>query len=409
MQDKELYQKLFGLKAPWTVTDVKLQMEEAKVTVTVGHAPLTRFACPICGQESPVHDHKKRQWRHLDSCSFVTMIEADVPRIECLEHGVKQVGVPWAEPGSKFTAFFEAVAISWLKVAAIKPVSERMGISWDEASGIMERAVRRGLERREDVPIEELAIDETSFQKRHEYVTVLVNRATGVVADVLDDRKKETLKHWLQDHKELFSEVRTVSMDMWEPFISAVRETIKGADEKICFDRFHVAAHFGKALDKVRATEHREFGKFSPLKRTKHDWLRTKSNGGYRNKRAFLNLTRMNLKTARAWRIKETAGSMWSYSYRGVAERNWKRLISWISRCRMDPVIKVGNTVKRYLWGIINAIMNRVTNSIAESINATIQKIKAWACGFRNRVRFRIAILFHRGGLSLLPAGCLDS
>jgi len=407
MQDKELYQKLFGLKAPWTVTDVNLQMEAAKVTVTVGHEPLTQFTCPLCGKERPVHDHRKRQWRHLDSCSFVTMIEADVPRINCVDHGVKQVKVPWAEPGSGFTALFEAMAISWLKAASLKSVAERMRISWDEASGIMERAVRRGLKRREDLPIEELAIDETSFQKRHEYVTVLVNRGTGVVADVLDDRKKETLKDWLQGHKELLSTVQTVSMDMWDPFISAVRESIIGADEKICFDRFHVAGHFGQALNKVRAAEHRSFGKHSPLKRTKYDWLRTKAKGGYRDKQAFLSLTRMNLKTARAWRIKETAAGMWSYSYRGVAERNWERLISWMARCRLEAVVKVGKMVKRFLWGIINAIMNRVTNSIAESINATIQKIKARACGFRNRDRFRIAILFHRGGLSMLPSGCL--
>jgi transposase len=407
MQDTELYQKILGLKSPWTVANVKLQMEEAKVTITVGHEPLTWFACPVCGQESPVHDHRKRLWRHLDSCSFITMIEAEVPRVKCDDHGVKQVEVPWAEPGSGFTAFFEAMAISWLKVATLKSVSERMRISWDEASGIMERAVRRGLERRGNQPIEELAIDETSFQKRHEYVTVLVDSKTGVVADVLDDRKKDTLKDWLKGHKELLSKVRTVSMDMWEPYISAVRESIIGADEKICFDRFHVAGHFGKALNKVRAAEHRSFGKYSPLKRTKHDWLRTKANGGYRDKRAFLSLTRMNLKTARAWRIKETASGMWAYSYRGVAERNWKRLISWISRCRLAAVVKVGKMLKRYLWGIINAIMNRVTNSIAESINATIQKIKAMACGYRNRERFRNAILFHRGGLSMLPSGCL--
>jgi transposase len=68
-------------------------------------------------------------------------------------------------------------------------------------------------------------------------------------------------------------------------------------------------------------------------------------------------------------------------------------------------MIKVGKMVRTYLWGILNAIMLKVTNAIAESINATIQKIKARACGFRNRARFRIAILFHKGGLSMLPSG----
>jgi transposase len=72
-------------------------------------------------------------------------------------------------------------------------------------------------------------------------------------------------------------------------------------------------------------------------------------------------------------------------------------------------MIKVGVMVRKYLWGILNAIMLRVTNALAESINATIQKIKARACGFRNRSRFRTAILFHKGGLSLYPSGVLGA
>jgi transposase len=236
---------------------------------------------------------------------------------------------------------------------------------------------------------------------------VLVDRKAGIVIDILDDRKKATLRKWLQANKDQLHEVRSISMDMWEPFITAVQESIEGADDKICFDRFHVAGHFGKALDKVRATEHRELGGAgdSPLTRTKHDWLRTKANDAYKDKRAFLRLTRLNLKTARAWRIKEAASGLWSYSYRGVAERNWKALLGWIARCRLDSMIRVGKMVRNYLWGILNAIMLKVTNAIAESINATIQKIKARACGFRNRVRFRTAILFHKGGLSMLPSG----
>lgn len=334
------------------------------------------------------------------------MIKADVPRIECREHGVLQARVAWSEPGSGFTALFEALAISWLKVAPVSAFADRLNISWDEAWGIMDRGVRRGLERRLADPIEELAIDETSFQKRHEYVTVLVDRGKGIVIDVLDDRKKATLKNWLESNKEQLEMVRTVSMDMWEPFITAVQETIEGAETKICFDRFHVASHFGKALDKVRANEHRQLSSVgkSPLTKTKHDWLRTKANGGYKDEQAFLKLTKLNLKTARAWRIKEAASGLWRYSYRASALRNWKALLGWIARCRLEPVIKVGKMVKQYLWGILNAIANKTTNAIAESINATIQKIKARACGFRNRARFRTAILFHKGGLSMLPS-----
>ena len=302
MQDKELYEQILGLKAPWKVSLVDLRIEESKVTVTVTHEPLAQFTCPECGKPGAVYDHRHRQWRHLDTCSLVTMIEADVPRISCKEHGVRQVRVPWAENGIGFTALFETMAISWLKVAPISAVAERLRISWDQAWRIMDRAVSRGLERRELQPVEELGVDETSFQKRHEYVTVLVNRADGTVIEVLDDRKKATLKGWLKNNHRHLQQLRSVSMDMWDAYINAVSEVIEGADEKICFDRFHVASHFGKAVDKVRAAEHRALlhAGGSPLRRTKHDWLRRKANGGYRDKGAFLRLTRLNLKTARA-------------------------------------------------------------------------------------------------------------
>jgi transposase len=162
-----------------------------------------------------------------------------------------------------------------------------------------------------------LAVDETSFQKRHEHVTVLMDRNSGTIIEILDDRMKATLKEWLEENQDRLQAIRSVTVDMWEPSINAVRETIEGADQKICFDRFHVAAYVGKAMDKIRATEHRELGRLGscPLTRTKHDWLRTKAKNEYKDKRSLLSLTRLNLKTARAWRIEEPANWLWAYSY----------------------------------------------------------------------------------------------
>jgi transposase len=323
---------------------------------------------------------------------------------------VHQIHVPWAEDNSRFTALFEALVIQWLAEASISGIAQLLGMTWDQIAGIQERAVVRGLKRREQKPVKNLAIDETSFQKRHEYVTVIVDRDTGTVLETLDDRKAETLENWLKgrpvEHREA---VQTISMDMWDPFILAIRNTIPDAENKIAFDRFHVAQHFGKAIDKVRASEHRAFqksGEESPLIGTKHDWLMNSSRVDNRDseRRIFLELTRMNLKTARAWAIKETAGQLWDYHYRGAAEKAWKQLLGWIARCRLEPIKKVGRMIKRFLWGILNAIVFSVTNAMAEGINSRIQWIKAKACGYRSRKRFRMAILFHLGGLQMLPS-----
>jgi len=407
MNDIELYKSILGVKQPWDVTNVKLDLLNKTVTIKVGYNQSKKLQCPVCGINGSVYDHNTRRWRHLDTCQMTTIIECEVPRISCDEHGVKQVRVPWAETNSHFTALFEALVINWLKETSLSGVGNLLNLSWDQVAGIHERAVKRGLERREEKPLVNIAIDETSFQRRHEYVTVIYDKDHDAILEVLDDRKSATLEEWLKNRpQEHLDSIKTVSLDMWDPFILAVKNTVPAAMTKICFDRFHVAQHFGKALDKVRAQENRSFyksGSESPLVRTKHDWLRNSNRTDNRSRRDFMILTRSTLKTARAWAIKETASKLWNFAYRGSAEKAWHHLLGWICRCRLDPVKKVGRMIKNYLWGIINAIIAKISNAVAESKNARIQRIKKMACGFRNRKRFRMAILFHLGGLDLMP------
>ena len=118
---------------------------------------------------------------------------AEVPRIKCPEHGVVTVGVPWYEPGSGFTALFEALVIDWLKEASLAAVSRQLGLSWNAIDRIMQRAVQRGLERRTEVQLAHIGVDETSFRKRHDYVTVVSDQAGQTVLHVADDRGQNSL------------------------------------------------------------------------------------------------------------------------------------------------------------------------------------------------------------------------
>jgi transposase len=107
------------------------------------------WPCPKCGTACRLYDHRpQRQWRHLDTCQYQTVLHAEPPRSECRNNGVRVVKMPWAEPSSRFTALFEALAIEWLKTASQKAVAGLLQFSWDKIHGIMERAVKRGLERR---------------------------------------------------------------------------------------------------------------------------------------------------------------------------------------------------------------------------------------------------------------------
>lgn len=406
MQDKELYRQILDIRAPWEVVDVQLDRAGREVRVNVEWMPTERLTCPECGEECAQHDRRKRSWRHLDTCQYRTILTAEIPRAKCEKHGVLQVRVPWAEPGSRLTALFERLVIDWLQEASIKAVGEQLGLSWDEADGIMQRAVRRGLERREKQRPKKLGIDETSFQKRHEYVTVLNDLERGVVIDVLNDRTQETLEKGLKSlGREVLDGLDVVALDMWQPYIAALCNTVPEAEEKIAFDRFHVAKHIGDAVNKVRSDEHRAFcaeGE-SPLVRSKYLWLRRAESLDSDDELRLEALCRSAKKTARAWSLKELAVSLWCFNAKGWARRAWLRWCSKAMRSRLLPLKRVAKMIRKHLNGIVNAAVRRVSNAHSEAINGRIQWIKKSACGFRNRRRFRNAILFHLGGLDLHP------
>jgi len=407
MRDKELYASILGIRSPWQVVSVELDLKTEEVHVLIGAEESTRFACPQCGKISPGYDTRRRAWRHLDTCQFKTILEADVPRVECSEHAILQIDVPWAEPNSGFTALMEALVIDWLREANSSAVSRRMGLTWDEVDGIMQRAVRRGLARRKIEDIRRIGVDETSFQKGHEYVTIVSNQQGGGVLHVADGRSKEALDgFWKLLSPQQLAALESVAMDMCAAFIRSTSENVPGAESKIAFDRFHVAGAINKAVNEVRKHEHKELtAQGDPtLNRTKYIWLKNPENHSETQEAMFELLKELGLKVARAWAIKETARGLWSYATRGWAKRAWTKWISWATRCRLEPMCRVARMVKNHLWGILNAIVLRVTNAGAESLNAKVQWLKYNACGFRNRERFKNAIYFHCGNLDLYPA-----
>ncbi len=162
--------------------------------------------------------------------------------------------------GSRFGLHcaFEALIIDWLQEATISAVARQLDVTWDQVSGVMERAVRRGLARRDLKVPRRIGVDETSFQKRHEYVTVVADLETGCVQYVTDGHKKGALGAYYDSFSEgELGQIESVAMDMWGPYISDTLAALPDANEKIAFDKFHVAMHLGKAVDQVRRAENR--------------------------------------------------------------------------------------------------------------------------------------------------------
>jgi transposase len=362
--------------------------------------------CPECGKISTRYGTNKREWRHLDTCQYQTILVGDIPRVDCSDHGVRQVLVPWAEESSRYTELFEKLVIDWLMDAPTSAVAKHMRLGWDAVDGIKARAVARGLERKSSaIPIN-ISIDETSSKKGHHYLTIIGDRDSGAVEYVATDRKEESVNaYWQGFSEEQLSEVTSVSMDFWKAFISSTRRYVPDAESKICFDRFHVAGYFCDAVDTVRKEEHRDLMKHGneTLKGTKYEWMRNSQRTDNRSRSWFLSLAHSTLKTARAWAMKEIASKLWEYLQESRIVNGWKRLLSWMKRSRLQAMIELSKTITNHLWGILNAIRLNVSNGNAEGINSRIQKLKKMACGFRSPERFRIDILFHLGKLDLYP------
>lgn len=293
MQDKELFSQLLGLKEPWEVTKIKVDFNQLKVDIWVAWPPKEHAPCPECGKLCKIYDHRdERQWRHLDTMQFQTGLHCKIPRVECSQHGIKSIDVPWAEERSRFTALFERFAIDVLLACQNQTkATELLRLSWDEVHEIQKRAVERGLSWRKEVELPYIGIDEKSFLRGHEYVTVVFDIQNSMVVDLARDRKEESVTEILNGISEEQKEaIKAAVIDMWGPYMNAVKTILPNAD--IVHDKFHIVKHLVEAVDRVRKTEHKSLLKtgIEYLKRTKYLWLTNPSNWTEKQRELFREL-----------------------------------------------------------------------------------------------------------------------
>ena len=210
--------QILDVREPWRVERVDLDQKAGEVNVHLTHESGLKWPCPECGEACTLYAHEEmRRWRHLDTCQLRTILNAEPPRTQCSTYGVRAVKLPWAELGSRFTAMFERLAIDWLGAASQSAVDERLGLSWDEVHGIMDRAVRRGLPRRKAKASAHLGVDEKSFTRGHHYFTLVNDLDRGRVLFVGEHRTTETLdEFWSSLIADQIDVVEALAMDMWD-------------------------------------------------------------------------------------------------------------------------------------------------------------------------------------------------
>lgn len=398
------YSQLLGLVAPWTVRDVALDVERATLDIHVVERGDASFPCPECAAPSPLHDHApERRWRHLDTMQFTTEIVTRLPRVSCAEHGVKTVAVPWADAHARWTLLFESFAIAVLQgTSNVTRAMALLHLGWEPLQAIRERAVERGLARREEETVEHVGIDEKSFLKGHRYASLMTDLDKGRVLDVVENRTKESAKTLIKaalSDKQLPG-VRAVAMDMWRPFMDAWTEA---SVAPVVHDRFHVSKYLGEAVNVVRKQENRSLrGEGNDLLvGAKYLFLKNKLEG--EEKTRFRSLMQEDLKVGRAWALKEDFRHFWTYARECVARSFFNRWYFHATHSRLKPIIAVAKMLKRHLPGLLSHCAHDISNAVTEGLNSKIQYVKAGARGFRSFANYRIAILFHCGKLEMQP------
>jgi transposase len=402
------YSDLLGLDDSWQVDEVDLDLVGNQVVIRLSHTG-GLLACPDCGNNCSQADcGPERTWRHLDTMQFKTELKARIPRSRCEDCGVKTIAVSWSGKHSRFTLMFEAFAIRVLQACAnVSKAAALLGLSWDSVHRIIERAVQRGLDRRQLEGIKHVGMDEKSFGKGHDYVSVLTDIDNRRVLEVAPERTLEAADSlWETLSETQCAEVESVSMDMWQAFMTSAAQNAPNAE--VVHDKFHIAKYLGEAVDKVRRAENKTLKKAGDetLKGSRQLWLYSLENLDEQRQEQLGELQRQDLKTSRAWAIKENFRWFWDYKYAGNAKKFFDRWYGWARRSQLEPIKKVALKLKTHLEGLLSYFRHLVTNATAEGFNSRIQSIKSAARGFRKFENYRIRILFYCGKLDLTPNTC---
>ena len=407
MNDTKVFQALLGATDPWMVEAVEMDTTRETVTIELGLKEGTIWGCPVCQKRMHVHGWERRRWRHLDTQQFKTWIEAEVPTVRCEEHGAQQVRVPWAESYSRFTMLFEELGIALLQGMTTAAVTRRLGISWDEADGIKQRAVRRGRLREPVCIMRHLRVDEKhAGYKLWLTIVSCVDDGKARVVYVAQGRDQETLDaFWHSLTPEQLNGIESVAMDMSEAYTNSVLLHVPGGRQKLVYDRYHVAQQMNKAVDEVRRSEQAAMAKeeAKTMKGSRYWWLYHPSHLPHKLKRRFRQLQNIARKTAKAWKFKELLRRFWECPDRPTGHDHLREWLKRALRSSLDPVRKVARMCKRHIENLLTFFAHRSTNAAAEAVNSRIQALIDQACGYRNPDRLIVEILFHYGDLDLVP------
>jgi len=405
-----LFTQALGLSAPWVVKDVKLDTQAQRIDFEIACQD-ARLTCPACGAEhQSVHDRLLRSWRHLDFFQYEAWLHCRVPRVVCSGCGkTTQVSVPWARPGSGFTAMFEALALTLCHDLPVRQVAKLLRCEDKQLWRRIEHYVGEARDREIFKDVQTIGIDETSLHRGQSYITVVHDLQAKRLLFATEGREHQTILDFVEDlkaHGGDPADVRHVCVDMSAAYTKGVGLALP--DAEISFDRFHVIQLALEAMDEVRREEVRENGdhlreQLGGRSKVVRDlmWGMRRNPRGWKKGQthAMHCLQRSNLKSARAWRLKMALQEVYAQAAASndqtLATELLTRWISWARRCRLVSFKKLGATLRDRHSAVVRGMLDNRSNAYVEAMNGQLQLAKRAARGFRTAKNF-IAIAYLR-------------
>lgn len=356
------------------VTNVEFLTGAVVVTVALRRRKLV---CPICGhQSSAAYEARRRdvsRWRHLDLGTWRLEVRAELRRLRCPTHGVRVEAVPFARHGSGFTADFEAL-VAWLATKTDKTTITRLvRIDWETVGRICARVVADELDPSRLDGLFEIGVDEVSWRKHHNYLTLVTDHRTRKVVWGAKGKDAKALDGFFDElGAQRSAQLTAVSMDMGPAFAKSVRADGHAPQAVICFDPFHVVKAMTDALEELRRDiwqQMRQLPDPAVAKRFKGArWALLKNPSDLTGDQAdtLRSIRRNGGAMWRGYQLKEAGREIFAGDL-GPAEAI-ELLDRWCSRAqrsRLAPFVKAAATVRKHRDGILAAIRYGLSNECA--------------------------------------------
>jgi transposase len=365
--------------------------------------------CGECGAKCrSIHDGRERHWRHHDLAGMTLQLRYRIRRAHCPDCGtVKTEQVPWAAHGSNFTHEFEERAAFLAQQCSKTAVAVLLRTTWRTVGRLIRRVVERShadCDRLDGLRL--IGVDELSYRRHHEYVTVVVDHERGRVVWAAKGKSAATLKRFFEElGPERCSQLEAVTIDLSQAYIKAVTEATPEA--KLIFDRFHVQRLLHEALDQTRREEvHKATSKEerAALKGTRWSLQKREWNLTAADVQTLEELERVNQPIFRAHMLKESLVTILDGRQVNVARARLRRWIAEARRSGLVHFARVAATIEKHIDGILEYIRSRLNNGRTEGLNGKIRTITRRAFGFHSAHALIAMIFLCCGGVHVTPA-----